>query len=85
MDKDYFLSFLNEDNISTFDFMLEYVNMRGIENSIKTRTYLKRLLGVPLLSNKIIDSAIDYCINKFDVITLYDNLPEKGGNIIKFY
>ena len=83
MDKEYFLSFLNGDK-ETLDFMLEYVNMRGIEDSIKTRTYLKTLLGIPIVSNKIVDSAIDYCANKFNVITLYDT-QEKGGNIIKFY
>ena len=84
MDKEYFLSFLNGDK-DTFDFMLEYVKMRGIGNSSKTITYLDILLQMPVLSNRIVDSAIDYCINKFNVITLYDAPPEKGGNIIKFY
>lgn len=84
MDKEYFLSFLNGD-IDTFDFMLEYVNMRDIEDSIKTKTYLKTLLGIPVINNKIIDSAVDYCLNKFNVTTLYDAPLEKGGNVIKFY
>lgn len=84
MDKEYFLSFLNGDK-ETLDFMLEYVNMRGIDDSSKTKTYLEILLGIPIVSNKIVDSAIDYCVNKFNVITLYDAPPEKGGNIIKFY
>lgn len=83
MDKEYFLSFLNGDK-ETLDFMLEYVNMRGIDDSSKTKTYLEILLGIPIVSNKIVDSAIDYCVNKFNVITLYDT-KEKGGNIIKFY
>lgn len=84
MDKEYFLSFLNGDK-ETLDFMLEYVNMRGIDDSSKTKTYLEILLGIPIVSNKIVDSAIDYCVNKFNVITLYDASPEKGGNIIRFY